>query len=65
MTAEKRKCSISQRNITLDDIKAITEKQQNTITTNNRNGKKDAFEVALSGSKIYLKSKDLLNTEEE
>lgn len=65
MSTENLKCRISKRDITLDDIKFIVEHQGNTHTINDRGGDKDAFEVALEGSKVYLKHKGLLDYEED
>lgn len=65
MAKENLKCIIEQREVTIDDIKSIVEHQGNTHTINNRGGDMDAFEVALEGSKVYLKHKGLLDDEED
>ena len=65
MSTENLKCIVEQREVTLDEIKSIVEHQGNTNTINNRGGDRDAFEVALEGSKVYLKYKGFLEEEED
>lgn len=62
---EDLKCSIVERNVTLDLISEITKNQRNTKTLNDRDGEEDAFEVALRGSKVYLREHKLLDAGEE
>lgn len=65
MSTKNLKCVVAQREVTLDEIKSIVERQGNTHTINNRGGDMDAFEVALEGSKAYLKHKGLWDEEED
>ncbi len=58
-------CSVEERNVTLSDIDQIMESQKNTKTINSREGEEKALEVALRGSKVYLKSQGLISDEEE
>lgn len=51
--------------VTIDEIRTIVEKQGNTRRFNSRDGDMDAFEVALEGSKTYLKHRGLLSDEED
>lgn len=58
-------CSVIKRDVTVDMISEITHNQQNTKRMNDRKGEEDALEVALKGSKIYLKEHNLLEAKEE
>lgn len=65
MESKKEKCKIVKRDVTIEEIRTIVEKQANTRRINSRGGDMDAFEVALEGSKAYLKYRGLLNDEED
>ncbi len=54
------KCTVAQRNVSLEDISKMLEEQGNIYTPNERKGKEDAFSKTLRGSKIYLKEQGLM-----
>lgn len=52
---KENSCRVIERNVTEQDIAEILGTQQNTTTENERLGENDAFELALEGSKVFLK----------
>ena len=62
MPTENMKCVVAQREVTIDEIKAIVERRGNTHTIDNRGEDMDAFEVALEGSKVYLSTYELYDS---
>lgn len=57
MPKEKKNnsCRVIEREVTEQDIEKILDSQENTVTENDRIGEDDAFNLALEGSKIFLK----------
>lgn len=59
----KRQCTVDENEITLEEISYIMKNQSNTGTLNERKKGKNAFDVALEGSKIYLEAQHFVEEE--
>lgn len=52
--------AVVNREVTIEEIEDILQNQKNIFTTNDRSNADDVFEVALKGSKVFLKAQGYL-----
>ena len=57
-------CVVVQDELTLDMLSEFDNNQRNTTTQNSREGEESAFQKALRGSKIYLRTQGFLSETE-
>ena len=55
LSNSEEKCTVVEREVSLEDISSMLDTQSNIFTPNARKGNEDAFTKTLRGSKIYLK----------
>lgn len=58
-------CTVSAKNITIEEIEYFNKNQQNIAAQNDRNGSESAFKKTLKGSKLFLKAQGFLSETEE